>query len=150
MVPFLQDMSDSPRVVFLTAYVALFVITYLVATLVGLALARVIQVTITPWFDRLLGGVLGFAKAMILVVLIHILLGTIMAPENPMLRTCETCGVLNELAEFTRKIIKDENVREALRQQRPAITDAVRTFFEPAPAETPIVPQPFEPSIAPE
>ena len=121
LFPFLGDVSDNPKVVFLTAYVILFVVTYIVAALLGKVMTHVIQVTITPWFDRLLGAILGFAKGMILIILVHMILGTILAPENQMLRSCQTCPVLNELAESTRKIIKDENIRKALRQQEPAI-----------------------------
>ena len=121
LFPFLADVSDNPKVVFLTAYVILFVATYIVAALLGKAMTHVIQVTITPWFDKLLGAVLGCAKGFILVMLIHMILGTLLAPENPMLRDCATCPVLNEAAEVTRKIIKDEEIRNALRQKEPAI-----------------------------
>lgn len=121
LFPFLSDVSDNPKVVFLTAYVILFVATYVAAALLGKGMAHVIQVTITPWFDKLLGAALGCAKGFILVILIHMILGTLLAPENQMLRNCTTCPALNEAAEATRKIIKDEDVREALRQKEPAI-----------------------------
>lgn len=121
LLPFLQKISDNPKVVFLAAYVIMFAATYLVVFLFGKALARVIQVTVTPWFDRILGAVLGLAKAVILVILIHMVLGTLMAPENEMLRTCQSCPTLNTMADKTREFIKDEKVREALRQKKPAI-----------------------------
>ncbi|MBT8360344.1 MAG: CvpA family protein [Desulfobacterales bacterium] len=121
LFPFLDKISDNPRVVFIAAYVILFVATYLVTTLLGRGLAKVIQITITPWFDRILGAVLGFAKAAIVAVLIHMLLGTITAPDNQMLQTCTACPLLNEVTDATRQIIKDENIREALKQQKPAI-----------------------------
>ena len=121
LFPFLSDVSDNPKVVFLTAYVILFVATYVVAALLGKGMAHVIQVTITPWFDKLLGAALGCAKGFILVILIHMILGTLLAPENQMLRSCTSCPALNEAAEATRRIIKDEDIREALRQKEPAI-----------------------------
>ncbi len=121
LLPFLTDLSTNPKVVFLSAYVILFIATYVGAALAGKGMAYVMQVTVTPWFDRALGAIMGSAKAVIVIVLLHIILGTIMAPENQMLRTCKTCGVLNEMAEATRKIIRDESVQEALRQQEPAI-----------------------------
>ena len=131
LFPFLSDVSDNPKVVFLTAYVILFVATYIVAALLGKAMAYVIQVTITPWFDRLLGAVLGCAKGFILVILIHMILGTLLAPENQMLRNCATCPALNEAADMTREIIKDEDIREALRQKEPAIAiDAVQDLLQ--------------------
>ncbi len=121
LFPFLKDISDNPKVVFLAAYVITFAVTYVVAFLIGKGLARVIQVTITPWFDRILGAMLGLAKALILVVLVHMLLGTLMAPDNEMLRSCQTCPALNHMSDLTREIIKDEEIREALRHKKPAI-----------------------------
>lgn len=130
--PVLKDISDNPKVVFLASYVILFVATYIVVMLLGKALGYVIQLTITSWFDRMLGAVVGFAKAVILAVLLHMVLGTVLAPENQMLRTCVTCDSLNDIADITRDVIRDEDVRNSLLQQQPAIAiDAVREYLTP-------------------
>ncbi|MFT5697284.1 MAG: membrane protein required for colicin V production [Desulforhopalus sp.] len=132
--PVLKNVSDNPKVVFLTSYVILFVVTYIVIMLIGKALGYVISLTITSWFDKMLGGVVGFAKAMILAVMLHMILGTVLAPENQMLRACMTCDALNEACEFTRTIIRDENVRQSLLQQEPAIAiDTVKEYLAPPP-----------------
>jgi membrane protein required for colicin V production len=136
IVPFLHDISENPKVIFLTSYVLLFIATYVVVMLLGKALGYVLHMTITSWFDRLLGAVVGFAKAIILAVLLHIILGTVLAPENQMLRTCVTCGALNEAAAFTRELISNEEVRKSLLQQQPAIAiDAVKDYLAPAAKE---------------
>lgn len=131
LFPFLKDFSDNPKVIFLASYVALFFATYLVVMLIGKFLSFVIQVTITSWFDRILGAVLGFAKGIILVLLMHMILGTILAPENQMLRKCMSCDLLNEGADFARQLIRSEEVRKALQQQEPAISlDAVKAYLK--------------------
>lgn len=131
--PMLEKVSENPKVVFLTSYVLLFVATYVVIMLLGKGLSFVISLTITSWFDRLLGGLVGFAKALICVILMHIILGTILAPENQMLRKCVTCDALNGAADFTRTLIQDKEVRESLLQQDPAIAiDAVKEYLEPS------------------
>ncbi len=136
--PVLRDISDNPKVIFLTSYVIIFVVTYVVIMLIGKALSYVIQMTITGWFDRLLGGLVGFAKGIILVVLLHMVLGTVLAPENQMLRTCGTCGVLNQAADITRDFIRNEDVRKSLMQEQPAIAlDAVKEYLAPAPKKSP-------------
>lgn len=119
--PFLKSVSENPKVIFLTAYVITFFATYLLTFLVGKALAKVIQVTIAPWFDRFLGALMGLAKAFIVVILLHMVLGTLMAPENEILRTCQVCPTLNKISDITREIITDEEIREALKQKKPAI-----------------------------
>lgn len=132
LLPVLRDISDNPKVLFLTAYIILFIATYLVVMLLGKLLSLVINMTLVGWFDRLLGAVVGFAKAAIIVILIHLFLGTILAPENQLLRGCATCGVLNDAAEYTRTLIRDEEARKALMQQRPAISiDALKDYLAP-------------------
>ncbi len=136
ILPLLRDISENPKIVFLASCVILFVITYVVVMLVGKAMGYVIQMTISGWFDHLLGAVVGFAKAVILAVLLHMVLGTVLAPENQMLRTCVTCDILNEATDFTRTLIRDEDVRKSLLQQKPAIAiDAVKELLTPATQE---------------
>ena len=130
--PFLREISTNPKVIFLASYILLFLLTYVVVMLLGKALSYVLKLTITSWFDRLLGGLVGFAKAVILVVLIHMLLGAFLAPDNQMLRTCVTCGSLNGAADFTRELIRSEELRKNLMQQKPAIAlETVKGFLVP-------------------
>ena len=133
ILPVLRDISDNPKVIFLTSYVILFVVTYIVVMLIGKGLGHVIQLTVAGWFDRMLGAVIGFAKAVILVVLLHMILGTILAPENQMLRNCVTCDGLNDAAKLTRELIRNEDVRKSLIQQTPAISlDTVKEYLAPS------------------
>jgi len=130
--PFLRELSDNPEVVFLASYALMFIGTYLVIVLLGKLLAHAVQISLVGWFDRFLGGVLGCAKALIIVVLLHMLLGVVLPPESKIIRTCQTCEPLNEAVEVTRQLIKSEDVRKALRQREPAISlDAVKSALSP-------------------
>jgi membrane protein required for colicin V production len=129
LFPFLKDLSENPKVIFLASCAILFFVTYIVVMLLGKLLDFVIQITITGWFDRILGGILGVAKGVILVLLMHMVLGTILAPENQMLRTCMSCNYLNDGTELARQLIKSEEVRKALQQQQPAIS-AVKEYLK--------------------
>ncbi|WP_163337125.1 CvpA family protein [Desulfopila sp. IMCC35008] len=129
LFPFLKDLSENPKVIFMASCVILFFVTYIVVMLLGKLLAYVIQITITSWFDRVLGGILGVAKGVILVLLMHMVLGTILAPENQMLRNCMSCDYLNEGTGLARELIKSEDVRKALQQQQPAIS-AVKEYLK--------------------
>lgn len=132
LFPFLRDISDNPKVVFLVTYVVLFAATFLVVMLIGKALKFVVEITITGWFDRVLGCFVGLAKAFICIVLLHMLLGTLLAPENDTLRTCTACPTINTLTDVSRNIIQDPELREALRQQIPAISiDDVQEYLKP-------------------
>ncbi len=131
LFPFLKDVSDNPKVVFVASVVILFVATYLAALLLGKLLSRVVEIVISKWFDKILGAVLGGMLAVIVVVLLHMILGSVLAPENTMLKECRTCDGLNRATDFARTVIRDEEVRNSLMQQSPAITaEELLNFFQ--------------------
>jgi len=130
--PFLREISNNPEVVFLASYGLMFIATFIVITVIGKFLAHAVQISIVGWFERVLGGILGCAKALIIVVLMHMALGVVLPPESKLIRTCQTCGSLDEAVEMTRQLIKSEDVRKALRQREPAISlDAVKDALAP-------------------
>jgi membrane protein required for colicin V production len=121
LFPFLRGLTDNPHAVFWSSYVILFGITYVVAMLLGKGLAKVVELTVAGWFDKLLGGVLGAAKACILIVLLNMVLSGVLAPENSMLRNCQFCPYVNQATDFFRSLIKDDAMRQAFLQKKPAI-----------------------------
>lgn len=125
LFPFLRGVTDNPHAVFWTSYVILFAITYVVTMLFGKGLAKVVELTIAGWFDKLLGGALGVVKAGILIVLLNMILSGILAPENTMLRDCYLAPYLEQGTKIFRSIIKDDTMRKAFIQQVPAITEKV-------------------------
>lgn len=130
--PFLRELSDNPEVVFLASYALMFIGTYIVIVLVGKMLAHAVQISIVGWFERFLGGVLGAAKALIIVVLMHMLLGVVLPPESKLIRSCQTCEPLDEAVDITRQLIRSEDVRKALKQREPAISlDTVKDALAP-------------------
>jgi membrane protein required for colicin V production len=134
--PFLREISTNPKVVFFASYVILFVAAYVAVMLAGKGLAYVMHLTVTSWFDKILGGILGGAKALLLVIIVHIALTLVIPPENKMLTACRTCNALNKTAIFARDLIKDEDVKKALTEQKAAIsTKDVKEFFDTPPKD---------------
>jgi len=140
LFPFLREVTDNPHAVFWASYVVLFAITYIIAMLIGKVLAKVVNLTIAGWFDKLLGGALGVAKAVILIVFLSMILSGVLAPENKMLRNCYFCPYVKQATELFRSVIKDDAMRKALVQKMPAISekeparlaDGVRSFVPTA------------------
>ena len=131
LFPFLKDVSDNPKVVFVASVVILFVATYLAALLLGKLLSQVVEIVISKWFDKVLGALLGGGMAVVIVVLLHMILGSVLAPENKMLKECRTCEGLGRAADFARTVIRDEEARKALMQHSPAITtEELLNFFQ--------------------
>ncbi len=123
LFPFLRGLTDNPQIVFLASYVVLFGFVYVVTMLFGKGLARVVELTVAGWFDKVLGGVLGAVKAVILIVFLNMVLSGVLAPENSMLRNCQLCPYVNQTTEFFRSLIKDDNMRKAFLQKKPAISE---------------------------
>lgn len=122
LFPFLRGITDNPQAVFWTSYAILFAVTYVLTMLLGKGLAKVVELTVAGWFDKLLGGVLGFAKGGVLVVLLYMVMTGILAPENSMIRHCQLCPYVKQATEVFRGLIKDEKIREAFSQKEPAIS----------------------------
>ncbi|RUM43067.1 MAG: CvpA family protein [Desulfocapsa sp.] len=123
LFPFLRGLSDNQQAVFWASYVILFAITYVVTMLFGKGLAKVVELTIAGWFDKLLGGALGAVKAAVIIVLLNMVLSGVLAPENAMLRGCYFAPYLEQGTKLFRSIIKDESLRKAFVQQMPAISE---------------------------
>jgi len=123
LFPFLRGLTDNPHAVFWSSYVILFGITYVFTMLFGKALAKVVELTVAGWFDKLLGGVLGLVKAGVLIILLNMVLSGILAPENKLLRSCQLCPYVSQVTDIVRSLIKDDTLREALLQRKPAIAE---------------------------
>ncbi len=132
LFPFLRGLSEDPQIVFWTSYVILFVITYVLTMLFGKGLAKVVELTVAGWFDKILGGVLGAAKAVFLVIILNMVLSGVLAPENSMLRNCQLCPYVNQATEFCRSFIKDDAIRKSFLQKKPAISEKAGKQTKPA------------------
>ncbi len=129
--PFLRSVSDNPKVIFITSCVILFIITYVLVMLFGKVLAKVVEMSFVKWFDKLLGALLGVVLASVVVIFMHMIIGSLLPSDSKMVKECETCSVLNPATDYVRALIKDKEVRDALMQQTQAITvDDVTEFLE--------------------
>ena len=132
ILPLMREISTNSQLVFLVSYVVIFLISYMLVVLLGKGLSYVLKLTITSWFDRLLGAVVGFAKAAIVVVLLHLVLGAVLPAESPALNKCVTCGPLNQGAELTRELIRNEELRREVIETKPAaVLDKLKEFLAP-------------------
>ncbi|AGF78319.1 putative membrane protein, required for colicin V production [Desulfocapsa sulfexigens DSM 10523] len=151
LFPFLRGVTENPHAVFWTSYVILFGFTYVVTMLLGKGLAKVVELTVAGWFDKLLGGVLGMAKAFILVVLLNMVLSGLLAPENDMLRKCQLCPYLTQATDFFRSLIKDDTIRKTFLQSKPAISEKKPSQEKPLQEKPPADGvRPFVPTVFPE
>ncbi|MDR3629552.1 MAG: CvpA family protein [Desulfocapsaceae bacterium] len=134
--PFLLEISKNPKVIFFASYALVFVATYIAVILAGRVAAFMMKLTFTGWLDKILGGVLGGAKAVLLLIMIHIVLKMALPPQDPMLTACQTCNALNKSTLFAQELIKDDDVRKMMAQKQTQFsTRDVKEFFETPPKE---------------
>jgi membrane protein required for colicin V production len=150
LFPFLRGVTENPHAVFWISYVILFAITYVVIMLIGRVLAKVVEMTIAGWFDKLLGGALGLVKAVILVVILNMVLSGVLSPEHTMLRNCFFSPYLKQGTEIFQSFIKDDAMRDAFSPKKPAIPEKKPAKTEKAPKRSADGVRPFVPTQFPE
>lgn len=144
LFPFLRGLTENPHTVFWVSYVILFALAYVVTMLLGKGLAKVVELTLAGWFDKLLGGVLGILKAVILIVLLNMLLSGLLAPENSMLRKSKSSPYVKQATDIFRSYIKSDSLRKAFAQKKPAIIEQIPgQQKDPADGVPPFVPTSF-------
>ena len=140
VTPFLLQISKNPKVIFFASYIVVFLATYIAVLLVGRVIAFMMKLTFTGWLDKILGGVLGGAKALLLLVMLHMVLKMALPPEDRRLVDCKTCNALNKSSDIARELIKDEDVKKLLAEKKAEfatrdVKEKVQEFFEAPPKD---------------
>jgi len=122
MSPLLGALVPSPQVRFLLAYALIFLAVFFVVILAGLALRKVVTISLMDWFDRLLGGIFGLGKAVLITTVCFMGLAGIVAASNPLLTGSFFAPHLTRTSGFLLLFIKDQNLQRHLLPKGPAIS----------------------------
>jgi membrane protein required for colicin V production len=122
------------NIAFIISYLGLFIATYLGVILLGMGLKKVVEIIMLAWFDRLLGGVVGAAKAVFLASLVFMILANILSGSNNFLRRSLCYPYLKASSAYILQLIKDADLRSSFKPKEPAIKE------DALPAEEPRVP----------
>jgi len=95
--PMLPTSIPTPELRLLAAFVALFLGALLVMTLISITVGHLLKaIGIGPW-DRALGAVFGFARGMVIVLVLVLLAGLTTLPKAPMWRNAMFSSPLETL-----------------------------------------------------
>jgi len=134
IAPWIRPLTDDPKVISFLAWIAAFALAWLAVALVGKLFMRVVRVTVAGGFDRLAGAALGFLKAGLLIVIVHMILAATLPAENNLTRDCVTCPTLDKTANFCRDFISDPKTRDAFMRKAPAISiEAMKRYLDGTP-----------------
>jgi membrane protein required for colicin V production len=93
------------------AFGGLFVVTLLVGGLLTFLVGKMVEKTGLSGTDRLLGGVFGIGRGLILVLMLIIVAGLTPIPRDPWWQESETIQALVPLAEWMAELLPD-SIRE--------------------------------------
>jgi membrane protein required for colicin V production len=108
--------------VFLITYILLFVAFFFLIKLAGLGLKKVMDITLTSWFDRTVGGLFGVIKGVFFVSLIFVIISSYLSGSNKYLKKSITYPFLAQSSKVILAFIRDHDLRSYFIPKEPAIS----------------------------
>jgi membrane protein required for colicin V production len=97
------------------SFIIIFIIVFIVFLLLGLLLRKIIQLIMLGWLDKILGGIFGFIKGLIIIWLILMLVTTIFPNTiNIISKSKLALQILEYGANFTKLPVKVKTYRKLL------------------------------------
>lgn len=113
---------ENPQLRFVLAYTLLFLATYVLIMFIGVGLKKVMQVTFLGWFDRMMGGFFGMAKAAFLSTLGFMAIASVLSSTSPVVQKSFFSSYLMASSQFMTSFIKDKSLQKELAPKKPAIS----------------------------
>ena len=117
ILPFIDDSHTA----FLITYIVLFVAFFFLIKLIGLGLKKVMDVTLTVWFDRTVGGLFGAIKGAFFISLLFILITSFMSGSNNYLKKSISYPLLSYSSKAILAFIQDHDIKSYFIPKEPAI-----------------------------
>ena len=122
---------DNSHTAFLITYIVLFIAFFFLIKLAGLGLKKVMDVSLTTWFDRTVGGLFGIAKGIFFVSLLFVVTTSFMSGSNNYLKKSISYPFLSSSSKTILTFIQDHDIRSYFVPKEPAIKlPSVGKLFE--------------------
>ena len=118
---FILPYIDNSHTAFLITYIVLFLAFFFLIKLVGLGLKKVVDISLTTWFDRTIGGLFGVAKGAFFVSLLFVVIGSFLSGSNNYLKKSISYPLLSSSSKTILTFIKDHDIRSYFIPKEPAI-----------------------------
>jgi len=102
LAPMLPAAIPSPELRYLAAFVLLFLGVLLIMTLIAIAVSQLLKVIGVGPLDRGLGALFGFARGMIIVLVLVLLSGLTNLPQQPLWKNAMLSSPLENLVMLAR------------------------------------------------
>ena len=122
---------DNSHTAFLITYIVLFIAFFFLIKLAGLGLKKVMDVSLTTWFDRTVGGLFGIAKGIFFVSLLFVVTTSFMSGSNNYLKKSISYPFLSSSSKAILTFVQDHDIRSYFVPKEPAIKlPSVGKLFE--------------------
>ncbi len=118
---FLLPYFNNSNTAFLITYIVLFVAFFFLIKLVGMGLKKVMDITLTPWFDRTVGGLFGVIKGVFFASLIFVVMTSYLSGSNKFLKKSISYPFLVQSSRVILAFIRDHDLRSYFIPKEPAI-----------------------------
>ncbi|HUN70384.1 MAG TPA: CvpA family protein [Burkholderiales bacterium] len=112
--PAMPQAIPGPELRVAAAYVAVFIASLIVTSLVGLLLSKIVNAVGLGGVDRLLGALFGAARGLLILVAVALLAGLTSAPRQPLWRD-SVCGPMLVQAALAMKPLLPQTFAERMR-----------------------------------
>ncbi|KPK27925.1 MAG: hypothetical protein AMJ61_04175 [Desulfobacterales bacterium SG8_35_2] len=106
---------------FLLTYVLLFIGFFFLIKLVGLGLSKVMDITLSVWFDKAIGGLFGIIKGIFIASLIYVVATSYISGSNKYLNKSIVYPFLAQSSKVILTFIRDHDLRSYFIPTEPAI-----------------------------
>ena len=117
ILPYFNDSHTA----FLITYILLFIAFFFLIKLVGLGLTKVMDITLSTWFDRAVGGLFGIIKGIFVTSLIFVVITSYLSGSNKYLNKSITYPFLKQSSKVILAFIRDHDLRSYFIPKEPAI-----------------------------
>ena len=122
---------DNSHTAFLITYIVLFIAFFFLIKLAGLGLKKVMDVSLTTWFDRTVGGLFGIAKGIFFVSLLFVVTTSFMSGSNNYFKKSISYPFLSSSSKAILTFVQDHDIRSYFVPKEPAIKlPSVGKLFE--------------------
>lgn len=121
MMPYIGKFIENPKSVFFISFVLLFILGAIVFILLGKVLHLVMQLTLAGWFDRLLGLILGFVKAVLVTSFLYMIMSSGPSSAHDLVKKSITSQYLAGGAAFVQQLLNDPELKQKFVPKAPAI-----------------------------
>jgi membrane protein required for colicin V production len=118
---FILPYFDNSHTAFLITYILVFAAFFFLIKLVGLGLKKVMDLTLSPWFDRSVGGLFGIIKGIFFTSLIFVIVTSYLSGSNKYLKKSITYPFLTQSSKVILTFIRDYDLRSYFIPKEPAI-----------------------------